>query len=198
MKKQFSVGYTVPSGEYEDTALLSKMNLRANSNICTQCGCDASCKMGKPAQISVSTSIEPFDTDSGLVDPWIKRPIRKVNTRSKSMSRLVDPLVLETLTANVAIEQVSFPVAVRSLLRYANTLFGQSYVLPKSLRRKLNQSIMDRRRMKKKSKFSGERTFVIHPSTKDKLFDDDEWLEEESSEKDSNETDDDPELVLWS
>ena len=101
------------------------------------------------------------------------------------MPRLVDPLVLETLTANVAIEQVSFPVAIRSLVRFANTLFGQNYVLPKSLRRKLNQTIMDRRRMKKKSKFSGKQTFIIHPSSRTKDFDENEWLDvEDDSEED--------------
>ena len=117
------------------------------------CGCDGSCRAVRPPMLSVSTSIDQFGEDSDLVDPWPKRSLRLENRRSGQIPRLIDPIVLETLVANVSIEQVSFPVAIRSMVRFGNSLCGQNWVLPKSLRRKASQSIMDRRRRKKKSKF---------------------------------------------
>ena len=76
-------------------------------------------------------------------------------------------------------EQVSFPVAIRSMVRFGNSLCGQKWILPKSLRRKAGQSIMDRRRRKKKSKFTGSKSFVIHPTSSLKQFEDDdeEWVD---------------------
>ena len=177
--------------------VLHLRGLRRGGNICVTCGCAGSCKIIKPALVTVSTSIDHFGEDFDAVDPWPKRPIRKDSIVAGTIPRLIDPTIIETLIANVSIEQVSFPVAIRSMVRYCNSLCGQKWVLPKSLRRKINQSIMDRRRSKKKSKFTGNNKFVVHPSSLKKIFeeDDSEWLDiEEEVCVEESELDNEPKL----
>ena len=65
--------------------------------------------------------------------------------------RLIDPEVQEALIANVAIEKVSFTQSLRSLRRFAK-LFGQKYILPKSLRGKSSLTLSEKRRKKKRKK----------------------------------------------
>lgn len=159
----------------------------STKSMCSTCGCNGLCKEVKPNKQSKSTSIDHFGDDKGIIDPWPKRPIRLDPVRESAMPRRIDPEIIETLIANVCIEQVSFPAAVRSLVRFGNSLCGQNWVLPKSLRRTHNQSIMDRRRKKKKSKFSGKGRFRVNEKTaKTKVVEnklDDEWLDTDEDEE---------------
>ena len=150
---------------------------------CNQCGCTGSCKMLKTF-VNSSCQTPPLYKPSEELNPFPQRPLRIKSQKTKStkrgqIPRLVDPEVLETLVANIAIEKVSVSQAIRSFVRYGNGLFGQNYVLPKSLRRHINQSIMDKRRRKKKSKFQTGTCFQVHPTSSENgtIDENDEWEE---------------------
>ena len=117
----------------ESYELPIQRNLRQSGGIYDVCGCNGSCKRNTPAYVSVSTYIDHCGEDSGLIDPWPNIPLRVGLKQSSHRPRKIHPVVVKTLIANVSMEQVSFPEAIRSMVRYGNYLLGQNWVLPKSL-----------------------------------------------------------------
>ena len=124
MSRTSSLGYE-PNISLEYNVPKPKQ-LRASSKICDSCGCTGACHKVKPAVVSVETEMDPFGEDLGLIDPFPKRALRISPNDKTSKARLIDPTVIQTLVTNVSVESVSFPVAIRSMVRFGNSLCGQN------------------------------------------------------------------------